>query len=173
MSEQKTEPGPLEPASDLLSSLFSLQRTTGFLFRTHSSQEDPPHHLQIMLGMIYRNQPIRARELVQYLAIGPGPCSRQIVELEDEQLIERAPDPEDARAQLIRTTEHGERVIQALVDRRRALFNRIFADWSTADLEQARTYLERVRDQVLLFQEDILDQPTSHPQPMQQEEEDA
>jgi DNA-binding MarR family transcriptional regulator len=74
--------------------------------------------------------------------------SRNIADLERLGLVERVPDPTDARARLLRLTAAGsEAVRRSRAGRRRRLAAQMDG-WSAADLKQLGTLLQRFNDQV-------------------------
>jgi DNA-binding MarR family transcriptional regulator len=83
----------------------------------------------------------RPSELAARLHVGPSVVSRAIVPLEQDGLIERKPDPKDARACQLSLTRLGSERLdtlqQAYVERVRARFT----DWSDADAVYATTVL--------------------------------
>ena len=83
----------------------------------------------------------RPSDLAARLHVGPSVVSRAIVPLEQGGLIERKPDPKDARACQLSLTPLGTERLDSLqegyVDRVRARF----ADWSDADAVYATTIL--------------------------------
>ena len=83
----------------------------------------------------------RPSDLAARLHVGPSVVSRAIVPLEQGGLIERKPDPKDARACQLSLTPLGTERLDSLqegyVDRVRARF----ADWSDADAIHAITVL--------------------------------
>jgi DNA-binding MarR family transcriptional regulator len=83
----------------------------------------------------------RPSDLAARLHVGPSVVSRAIVPLEQDGLIERKPDPKDARACQLSLTPLGRERLDTLqaayVERVRARF----ADWSDADAVYATTVL--------------------------------
>ena len=74
--------------------------------------------------------------------------SRNITVLENLGLLERVPDPSDARARLLRLTPTGRTQVQRSRAGRRQRLADEMAGWSRADLEQLAALLKRLNDQL-------------------------
>lgn len=85
------------------------------------------------LGVLTRNGPIRLSELAEKLRIAPRSTTEVVDALEAADLVERRPDPQDRRATLVRLTEQGERVGQAIRAARAAEAEGLFSTLSAAD----------------------------------------
>lgn len=100
-------------------------------------------------GLLYRlaeNGPIRVTELADRLGIDASTASRHVSRLENTQMVERRPDPSDARAVLVDLTDLGRSVFEALRHRRRAGLEAVLADWSPEDLAELAELLERLAE---------------------------
>lgn len=88
------------------------------------------------LSRIEQTAPVRASELAEYLGVDKAAVSRQIVRLEELELIERSPDPVDARARTLELTEHGRARLQAVRLARRDRFRTLVSTWPRADVAE-------------------------------------
>lgn len=107
-----------ETAEELFGTLQMFDRVLRWGFRAHHQPDDPGPGGQATLFYLLRNEPARAKDIAEWLGIGAAPQSRQLADLEQNGLISREPDPDDARAARIRLTEDGRATVLALRERR-------------------------------------------------------
>jgi len=91
---------------------------------------------------------VRAAELAEAVGLHKSTMSRNITVLESLGLLERVPDPSDARARLLRLTPTGRTQVQRSRAGRRQRLADEMAGWSRADLEQLAALLKRLNDQL-------------------------
>ncbi|MEV6836887.1 MarR family winged helix-turn-helix transcriptional regulator [Streptomyces sp. NPDC051133] len=96
-----------------------------------------------LLGHLEERGGCRATDLAAHYALDKSTVSRQVAALERSGLIERRPDPEDARVQVLHLTEAGEEILAQVTRSRRAAFRERLADWPEEDLVRFAAYLER------------------------------
>lgn len=97
-----------------------------------------------LLVRIEREPDQRASELAEHIGIGRGTMSRQLGKMEQLGLIERRPDPEDSRGQLIRVTELGARRVDVARQARRDLLGAALSGWDRAERELLADQLGRL-----------------------------
>ena len=85
----------------------------------------------------------RATDLAAHYALDKSTVSRQVAALESAGLIERRPDPEDHRVQVLHLTDAGRRILAQVTENRQAAFRERLADWPEEDLQRFAGYLER------------------------------
>lgn len=85
----------------------------------------------------------RATDLAAHYALDKSTVSRQVAALERAHLIERRPDTEDHRVQVLHLTDAGRRILAQVTENRQAAFRERLADWPEADLTRFAAYLER------------------------------
>lgn len=85
----------------------------------------------------------RATDLAAHYMLDKSTVSRQVAALEKLGLVERRPDPDDHRVQVLHPTEAGTRVLSSTHASRRAAYQERLADWSTEDLDRFAAYLLR------------------------------
>jgi DNA-binding MarR family transcriptional regulator len=93
---------------------------------------------------LMQHDAMRVSDLAAKVELDASTVSRQIKQLEDKGIIERAPDPADGRASLVRLTESGRECLQAAFRRR---FERIKASlepWSDEDRATLQRLLVRL-----------------------------
>lgn len=89
-----------------------------------------------LLTRIDQEGAARAADLVIYLGVGKSTISRQLRDLEDLGLIERAPDPQDGRAAVLRLTDRGRTRFCAARDGRRSAFRSALEVWPEKDIAE-------------------------------------
>jgi DNA-binding MarR family transcriptional regulator len=95
------------------------------------------------LSHVLEHGPLRAARLVEELGVDKGAISRQVQQLVDLGLVERAEDPDDGRASLLVATDDARQRVAAMTRSRRARFESRLGDWSDADLDRLATLLAR------------------------------
>ena len=74
--------------------------------------------------------------------------SRNIADLERLGLVERVPDPTDARARLLRLTDAGSEAVERSRTGRRRRLAAQMEGWSAADVRQLGALLQRLNDEM-------------------------
>jgi DNA-binding MarR family transcriptional regulator len=97
-----------------------------------------------LLVRIEREPDVRASELADLIGVGRGTMSRQLAKIEQLGLIERRPDPEDSRGQLIRVTAEGAQRVDDARQARRALLGQALAGWDEAERSVLADQLDRL-----------------------------
>jgi DNA-binding MarR family transcriptional regulator len=116
----------------------------------------------ILLGLVERGGRTRPGQLAGHLSVDPSVVSRQLGVLDRLGLIERFPDPEDGRAELIGATPRGlERLLQARAAMCEVLADRL-TEWDVASITHATTTVERVAALLQDARDDA--GPAPHPQ---------
>ncbi|GHF22887.1 MarR family transcriptional regulator [Streptomyces fumanus] len=96
-----------------------------------------------LLGHLEERGGCRATDLAAHYALDKSTVSRQVAGLERAGLVERRPDPDDARVQVLDLTEAGRHILAQVTVSRRAAFRERLADWPEEDLVRFAAYLER------------------------------
>lgn len=78
-------------------------------------------------------QPRRGSDLACLMGLDQSTVSRRIATLCERDLVERVPDPDDGRAQLLRITDAGMTVVEAERARRVRSITDALGDWSEED----------------------------------------
>jgi DNA-binding MarR family transcriptional regulator len=107
--------------------------------------EYPPACLQA-LAVLARTDAERVSEIADLLRIDLSVASRQVAVLEAAGWVERAPDPDDRRAQKLDVTDAGRATLDAAHARMVAAYEGVLTDWSDDDLATLSDLLARVRD---------------------------
>jgi DNA-binding MarR family transcriptional regulator len=103
-----------------------------------------PSHARA-LGVLSAGPPLRLSELSERLHIAPRSTTEVVDALEERELVERRPDPDDRRATLVALTREGTRVAKAIRAARSAEADRFFAALSSSDRAQLTRILTKLR----------------------------
>lgn len=87
--------------------------------RTHTTSGLTPTQLSA-LGVVFREGPITLGELAQAEQVRAPSITRTVDLLVSAGLVERRPNPNDARAVLVAVTEQGEQLVQQIRSARRS-----------------------------------------------------
>ena len=98
------------------------------------------------LGVVHVHGPVRVSDVAQHLAVDLSVASRQVRALIDAGYVEREPDPDDARATRLSSTEDGRRVLEESHRRMVHAFGRVLEDWSEEDIAALAGSLDRLRN---------------------------
>ncbi|GAA3393550.1 MarR family winged helix-turn-helix transcriptional regulator [Streptomyces roseoviridis] len=85
----------------------------------------------------------RATDLAAHYLLDKSTVSRQVAALEKLGLVERRPDPDDHRVQVLHPTEAGTQVLASTQASRLAAYEERLKDWSPEDLAAFASYLLR------------------------------
>ncbi|MFI1167582.1 MarR family winged helix-turn-helix transcriptional regulator [Streptomyces sp. NPDC020801] len=99
-----------------------------------------------LLGHLEESGGCRATDLAAHYALDKSTVSRQVAALERTGLIERRPDPDDHRVQVLHLTDPGRHILAQVTESRRAAFWERLANWPQEDLQRFAGYLTRYND---------------------------
>ncbi|MDF6020036.1 MarR family winged helix-turn-helix transcriptional regulator [Streptomyces sp. JH34] len=85
----------------------------------------------------------RATDLAAHYMLDKSTVSRQVATLEKLGLVERRPDPDDQRIQVLHPTAAGTEALASTQASRRAAYRERLGEWTSGDLEQFAQYLLR------------------------------
>jgi DNA-binding MarR family transcriptional regulator len=88
--------------------------------------------------------PLRASDVVARLGLDKSTVSRQVASLVALGLVDRTPDPDDGRAQVLSTSPEGHRRLSRVRDARRERWETDLADWETTDVATLAQLLARL-----------------------------
>ncbi len=100
------------------------------------------------LDALAQHGPCRMRELAVALRVDASTATRMVARLADQGLVEREPDPDDARSVRVRMSAHGEAAHATMSERRRHLFADVLAVFEPDELRALAGLLERLVDAV-------------------------
>ncbi len=87
--------------------------------------------------------PLRVTALAALLEVDLSVASRQVRSLVDAGLVQREPDPSDARAVLVSVTESGREAYASTAQRRSEVLSEVLSGWSAADRNAFVSLLSR------------------------------
>ena len=99
-----------------------------------------------LLGRITDTGPVRLSDLADWQEVDRSTMTTQVRRLEVLDLVERAADPSDGRAVLVRATRAGAARHRRTKKTARGVYAELLADWSDEDLEQAAHVAARLVD---------------------------
>jgi DNA-binding MarR family transcriptional regulator len=97
-----------------------------------------------LLALLRDAGPLRASSLVTRLGLDKSTVSRQIANLVDLGLVDRAPDPADGRAQVLTPSAEGSARLSRIREARRARWESDMADWPRDDVVRLGELLARL-----------------------------
>ncbi|WP_155056747.1 MarR family winged helix-turn-helix transcriptional regulator [Streptomyces blattellae] len=105
-----------------------------------------PEHRAQTLGFLMHDGPLTISELAQRRRVRHQTMQAAVIDLEQDGLVKREPDPRDRRARLVRPTEKGLKLLRRELDGRRSLL----AEAIAAELdEREQSTLAQVPDLLL------------------------
>ena len=90
--------------------------------------------------------PARLSDVAACLDLDISTVSRHVAALENDGLVSRTVDPDDARARQVELTELGQRVVTAVSGERRRRLAAALKGWSTSDRRELAALLARLTD---------------------------
>lgn len=92
--------------------------------------------------------PMRLSDLSTSVHTEISTTSRQVTSLARAGVVEKVPDPDDGRAQLIRVTDAGHETMRRLRERRDEWLSGLLADWAPDDVHTLARLLRSLNDEV-------------------------
>ena len=114
--------------------------------RARSVHPDLQPASYLLLAHLAESGPMRSSAVAEVFGIDKGAISRQVQHLVDLDLIERAPDPADGRATLLRVTDDARGRLGEMTRHRRQHLDERLGDWSEEDLTRLVSSLARYND---------------------------
>jgi DNA-binding MarR family transcriptional regulator len=97
----------------------------------------------LLLAQVQESGPLRSSVLVDSTGVDKGAVSRQIQQLVDLGLVDRAPDPHDGRATLVSLTDEARSRLERVRGERSERFDRRLAGWTAPELASFAEQLGR------------------------------
>ncbi len=151
------QPSPLSPPTEAPATaeeavLLTLGRL-GRRMRSHFPGEDLDFSAILLLKTLLHGGPMRLSVVAGHLGLDASTVSRQVRQLEERGLVQRACDPDDGRASRIALSTEGTVSLEAGAERRRVFVAELLADWPADDREHLRLLLTRLLDSLDHLQE--------------------
>jgi DNA-binding MarR family transcriptional regulator len=99
-----------------------------------------------VIGRLRDLQPVRVSDLAEHLDYDRSTVSRHILELVELGCVERLPDPTDGRVVVLRLTEHGQVVVDAIYAAWNEVMSDFTSDWTPTDRKRFLSLLSRFDD---------------------------
>jgi MarR family transcriptional regulator, multiple antibiotic resistance protein MarR len=94
----------------------------------------PRAQLELLVS-IEHMQPVSFKDLAKQLYLTPGAVSQLAEGLEQQGYIARKADPNDRRVQCLETTKRGDKLLQDVSKKRRAIFEAVLKELTDEELE--------------------------------------
>jgi DNA-binding MarR family transcriptional regulator len=127
----------------------------GRLMRQRPSAETLDIGTFWLLKMVGTSGTVRVTDLASSCNLDVSTVSRHLAQLHKAGMIERAPDPVDRRAQLVKLSSAGQEALTAALQARRALLERSLEGWAPTDLEQLDQVLTRLVEDIDTLTENL------------------
>lgn len=138
--------------TDRIRTLHALEQEVGILMRrvrralseraalVHPSLQPSSY---VMLAHLIDAGPRRSADIAEKFDLDKGAVSRQVQQLVELGLVERAPDPADGRATILTATAEAKAKVDEVSRRRIEQLDARLAEWSSEDLEELVTRFSR------------------------------
>jgi DNA-binding MarR family transcriptional regulator len=133
-----------DTAANLVYEIFDLQRAVRCAAAS-SLRGGTSAALYFVLRLVAEGE-CRATRLAERLGVGAPVLSRQIAELEEQGLVVRSKDPNDARAQVIALTPVGTDKLRLMEGQRSTVFQKYLQNWSEDDAVNAAKTLQQLTE---------------------------
>lgn len=98
-----------------------------------------------LVGVLAQEGAMRLSELAEALWMDKSTASRQVDSVERFGLVERVPDPADARARMIQLTDDGRERMAAMQAEQRRRWESALSGWDPEEVEELTRLLRRLR----------------------------
>lgn len=138
-----------------VNSLMHALMNVGRLMRQRSHGETLDTGSFWLLKTLAAAGPQRVTDLALCAGLDVSTVSRHVAQLHSADLIERAPDPADGRAQRVKLSAAGVERFDAALSTRRSLLERCLESWDPRDLVELDRLLSRFAADVEAFTQSI------------------
>ncbi len=108
-----------------------------------------------VLRTVHRCGPTTQADLARWMGIAGSTLTRRLDQMEDDELIARADDPEDGRRIIVRLTDKAEQLIAAQHTRMQAETDRLTAGAAAHDLDAVARVIAKIRENLVELGADL------------------
>ncbi|HET9648472.1 MAG TPA: MarR family winged helix-turn-helix transcriptional regulator [Microlunatus sp.] len=137
------QPPATETTATSVDSVIGALHAIGRLIRQGVGGRDLDPGSFWMLKTVAGQGPLRVTELAGHANLDTSTVSRHVTQLERSGFVERVPDPEDRRAQLVVLSIAGRHRLESAMAQRRALLTAGLRDWPAEDITELARLLDR------------------------------
>jgi DNA-binding MarR family transcriptional regulator len=136
------------------SSLVTLERELAYLVRmleaVQRKRRYPLERAQyLLLELLRENGPQPVANLAERLVLDSSTVARQVASMEQQELIDRVPNPDDGRSTMVRATPQGLRSAEQMRDIRLGRIALLFDRWSETDRSELARVLGKLNGSLL------------------------
>lgn len=122
-----------------------LEKRVAALFEAHGLHDVTPAQSNALMILFAAKQPLQARTLAQRMELSQVTVGRFIKALEQQGWVSREPDPDDARAMLVRPTKKAYRTLPTFIEVSNTMLDAAFDGFSRPEIRRIATVAGRVR----------------------------
>ena len=123
-----------------------LERRVAALFAVHGLNDVTPSQANALMILFAAKEPLQARALAERMELSQVTVGRFLKALEQEGWVAREPDPEDARAMLVRPTAKAYRTLPSFIAVSNTMLDQAFEGFSRPEIRRIATVAGRVRE---------------------------
>jgi len=123
-----------------------LERRVAALFDEHGLHDVTPPQANALMILFAAKEPLQARTLAQRMELSQVTVGRFLKALEQQGWVARDPDPDDARAMLVRPTAKAYRTLPSFIAVSNTMLDQAFDGFSRPEIRRIATVAGRVRE---------------------------
>ncbi len=100
-----------------------------------------------VLLRIYYHGPTEIRGLLHFLEVSKAAAGQLVERMEQQELVERTPDPRDRRMRQVRLTERGRELVEASIQARQAWLSALIQSFPPQEQAEIAKMLARLADE--------------------------
>lgn len=123
----------------------ALEKHVAAQFRAHELVDVTPAQANALMILFAAKKPLQARTLATRMELSQVTVGRFLKALEQQGWIAREPDPDDARAMLVRPTDKAYRTLPTFIAVSNTMLDQAFDGFSRSEIRRIATVAGRVR----------------------------
>ncbi|MFF2996448.1 MarR family winged helix-turn-helix transcriptional regulator [Streptomyces sp. NPDC057950] len=149
--DHSTSPGESEGHEPIRQLAEGVDRLMRMFIRTRAqlldrARDDVDWSVQILMGVLVKNGPMRVKQLAELVESDPSTVSRHAAQLVRDGFLERRSDPADGRACQLVATDRARRAVADRTRSRDTHFEEMLHGWDSHDRERLAALLVRFID---------------------------